>query len=229
MAFVIRKFDYSESLGEKLKTIRKSAGLTLSELSATTKIRKAFLQAFETGNYAKLPDPIYARNFLKVYVRALGGDIKYFLQQFETECGTCDFTKNARLPRARARALQFLVASRFVKVFALFLVGLAIVGYLGIQVQAIVSPPELLVFAPTDGIKTEEALITVAGQAQEGARVKVNGVDVLLSRDGTFEVDVALERGLNVIAIESTKRYSKAATQYRRVVLGEDRTVSLAR
>lgn len=228
MAFVIRKFDYSESLGEKLKTIRKSAGLTLSEMATKTKIRKTFLQAFEAGQFAKLPDPIYARNFLKVYVRALGGDTAYFLEQFEAECGTCDFTKNARLPRARARTFQFLVASRFVKVFALSLVGIAIVGYLGIQVRAIISPPELMVFAPSDGILTQEALISVTGQAQEGARVQVNGVDVLLSKDGTFEVDVALERGLNVIAIESTKRYSKPATEYRRVVLGEDHTVSFA-
>ncbi len=228
MAFVIRKFDYSESLGEKLKAIRTSAGLTLSEMAAKTKIRKTFLQAFETGQFAKLPDPVYARNFLKVYVRALGGDVEYFLEQFETECGTCDFTKNVRLPRARVRALQFLVASRFVKVFALSLVGIAIVGYLGVQVRAIVSPPELMVFAPNDGVLTHEALISVTGQAQEGARVKVNGLDVLLSKDGTFEVDVALERGLNVIAIESTKRYSKPATEYRRVVLGEDRPVSFA-
>lgn len=226
MAFVIRKFDYSESLGEKLKAIRKSAGLTLSEMAAKTKIQKSFLQALEVGNYTKLPDPIYARNYLKVYVRALGGDVGYFVEQFEDECGTCDFTKNARLPRARARALQFLVASRLVKVFSLSLIGLMIVGYLGFQVRAIVSPPELLVFAPADGIKTQEALITVTGQAQEGSQVRVNGVDVLLSQDGTFEVDVALERGLNVIAIESQKRYSKSATEYRRVVLGENREIS---
>ena len=226
MAFVIRKFDYSESLGKKLKAIRAAAGWTLSEIAVKTKIRKSFLQAFETGEFALLPDPVYARNYLKVYVRALGGDIQYFLQQFEVECGTCDFTKNARLPRRRARALQFLVASRFIKVCSLGLVGLAIVGYLGLQIRAIVSPPELLVFSPMDGVKTDEALITVTGQAQEGARVRVNGEDVLLSQDGAFQVHVALERGLNVIAIQSQKRYSKSTTEYRRVVLGEHREVS---
>ena len=89
------------------------------------------------------------------------------------------------------------------KVFSLSLIGLMIVGYLGLQVRAILSPPELLVFAPADGIQTQEALITVTGQAQTGSQVQVNGMDVLLSQDGTFEVDVALERGLNVIAIES--------------------------
>jgi len=226
MAFVIRQFDYSESLGEKLKAIRKSAGLTLSELSTKTKIRKSFLQAFETGTYGKLPDPIYARNYLKVYVRALGADASYFLEQFELECGTCDFTKNARLPRARARAFQFLVASHFVKVFLLVLVGLTIVGYLGFQIKAILSPPDLFVFTPSDGIKTDDALITVTGQAQQDTRVRVNGIDVLLSQDGTFSVEVALERGLNVIIVESQKRYSKPATEYRRVVLGENKTIS---
>lgn len=228
MTFIIRKFDHSESLGGKLKAIRAAAGLTLSELSARTKIRKIFLQAFETGNYAKLPDPVYARSYLKVYVRALGGDVGYFLEQFESECGTCDFTKNARLPRARARTFQFLVASRFVKIFSFGFVGLMIVGYLGLQVRAIISPPELLIFDPTDGIKTQEALITVTGQAQEGSHVRVNGLDVLLSQDGTFEVDVALERGLNVIAIESQKRYSKPAMEFRRVVLMETRTISFS-
>lgn len=226
MAFVIRQFNHKESLSEKIKTIRTASGFTLSEMSAKTKIQKSLLKAFEVGDYSKLPDPIYSRNYLKIYIRALGGDVEYFIKQFETECGTCDFTKNARLPRARAGALQFLVASRLIKVFSLSLIGLAIVSYLGLQVRAIVSPPELLVFSPADGVKTQEALIRVTGQAQEGSQVRVNGQYVLLSQDGTFEIDVALERGLNVIAIESQKRYSKTAMEYRRVVLGENREIS---
>lgn len=227
MAFVIRKFDYAESLGEKLKVIRHSAGLTLSEMATKTKIRKAFLKAFEEGDFAKLPDPIYTRNFLKIYVRALGGDEEYFVQQFELECGTCDFTKNARLPRERARPLQFLVASRFIQIFFISCIGLGISGYFAYQISEIVSPPNLLVYEPSDGILTSDALISVTGQAGEDARVTVNGVAVLLSTDGTFELDVALERGLNVIAIESAKRYSRSAIEYRRVVLGKNETVSL--
>lgn len=226
MTFVIRKFDHAESLGEKLKLIRATAGLTLSELAAKTKIRKRFLQAFEAGAYNKLPDLLYARNYLKIYVRALGGDVEYFLEQFEAECGTCDFTKGARLPRKRLHALQFLVASHYVKIFALLLVSLSIVGYLGLQIRTIISPPALVVYSPSDGIQTQEALIRVTGLAQEEAIVRVNGSNVLQSKDGMFEVEVALERGLNVITIESSKRYSKTTTQYRRVVLGADRSIS---
>jgi transcriptional regulator with XRE-family HTH domain len=228
MAFVIRKFDYTESLGEKLKAIRQCANKTLSEMAQATKIRKSILKSFENGDYASLPDPVYARNFLKIYVRTLGGDADYFLQQFESECGTSDFAKNNNLPRERARSFQFLVPSRFIKMFAIALVALAMVTYLGSQIRSIISPPDLFVYEPSDGILTQEALITVTGQAQEGAQVKVNGTAVLLSENGTFETDIALERGLNVISVESTKRYSQPAIEYRRVVLQQDHIFSLA-
>ncbi len=227
MAFVIRKFDNSQTLGEKLKAIRREANFTLSEMEKKTKIRKAFLQAIETAEYDKLPAPIYARNYLKVYVRALGADETYFLEQFELERGTCDFVENARLPRRRTRALQFLVASRYVKLVMLSLLVLAVTTYVGVQIKTIVSPPDLLVYEPNDGYMTDEAMISVTGHAEEGTRVRVNGEDALLSQTGFFDVDVALERGMNVIEITSTKRYSKPAVEYRRVVLEQDRSISL--
>src|SRR3990167_3663762 len=228
MTFVIRKFDYTESLGKKLKAIRQCANKSLSEMAHTTKIRKSILKSFENGDYSTLTDPVYARNFLKIYVRSLGGDTDYFLEQFESECGTCDFTKNSNLPRGRTRSLQFLVPSRFIKMFAIALVALAMVLYLGSQIRSIISPPDLVVYEPSDGILTQEALITGKGQAQEGAQVKVNGINFLLSQNGTFETDIALERGLNVISIESTKRYSQPAVEYRRVVLQQNHMFSLA-
>ncbi|MBI4438116.1 helix-turn-helix domain-containing protein [Candidatus Uhrbacteria bacterium] len=228
MAFVIRKFDYQETLGAKLKAIRRSANLTLSELSAQTKIRKSFLAALESGEFGRLPDPVYARNYLKTYVRALGGDVGYFLEQFESECGTCDFMKHARLPRQRARAWQFLVASRYVKIFLVALIAISVVSYIGSQVRAIVSPPDLLVYEPSDGFLTSEAYVTVSGHAEAGAQVTINGKTVLLSQTGSFETELALERGLNVIVIESAKRHSRTATEYRRVVLKQDDSISFS-
>lgn len=226
MSFVIRTFDYSETLGVKLKALRRSANYTLTEMAERTKIQKSFLRALEEGRYSDLPDPIYTRNFLRIYVRALGANETYFLEQFETECGTCDFMKNARLPRRRAQALQFLVASRFVKVFAVAAIALVISGYISYQVRAIVLPPELVVASPSDGIMTDDAMIPVTGTAEPGTQVTINGQEVLLSQDGTFEVNVALERGVNVIVVESSKRYSKPAVEYRRVVLEQDRNLS---
>ncbi|PJA45579.1 hypothetical protein CO174_02650 [Candidatus Uhrbacteria bacterium CG_4_9_14_3_um_filter_50_9] len=228
MTFVIRKFDQAQTLGEKLKAMRREANFTLSEMEQKSKIRKAFIKAFEEGAYDQLPAPIYARNYLKTYVKILGGDVSYFLNQFEEERGTCDFVSSARLPRRRTRALQFLVASKFVKVGTLLLISFAVLGYVGVQLKAIAAPPDLLVYEPNDGVLTDHALITVTGHAEEGSQVLINGETVLLSTNGFFETQVALERGVNVITIESTKRYSRPAVEHRHVVLEQDRSISLA-
>ena len=118
------------------------------------------------------------------------------------------------------------MASRFVRIAVIAALAIAVTGYLGNELRAIVAAPDLLIFEPRDGYATQDAIITVSGVAEEDARVQVNGADVLLSQDGRFQTEVALERGLNVITVESAKRYSNTATEYRRVVLEENRNLS---
>ncbi|MBI4812260.1 helix-turn-helix domain-containing protein [Candidatus Falkowbacteria bacterium] len=202
--------------------------MTLSQMAQSTKIRKQFLKRLEAGQYDKLPDPIYTRNFLKVYLRALHTEDSYFLDLFEQERGTCDFIKQARLPRQRTQSLQFLVASRFVKIGLFCFVALSVVFYLGLQIRTIVMPPKLSIFEPTDGMTTQDATIAVSGQAEDGSSVRINGTEVLMTKKGAFEFEIALERGLNVIKIEGMKRYSKPAIEYRRVLLNQDKTITLA-
>lgn len=228
MSFSIRQFNHHERLCDKLKALRKEAGLTLSDMEKKTKINKTSIRLLEAGAYDKLPDSIYTRNFLKIYLRTLRADEIYYLNLFEQERGTCDFVKQACLPRQKARAFRFLVASRFVKVGGFLLLALSVVFYLGSQVQAIMSPPDLSIFGPSDGSITQDATILVTGSAEQDAGVRINGTEVLLTKTGSFEVEVALERGLNVIKIESVKRYSKPSIEYRRVILQQDQSITLA-
>ncbi len=228
MTFVIRKFDHDLKLGEKLKALRKAANITLSEMEQKTKIQKKYIKAFETGRYQNLPDPIYARNFLKIYVNTLRTDPKYYLDLFEQERGTCDFVKKAVMPRQRTRKIKFLVASKFIKIGFILLTAFSVMTYMGIQVHSIITAPELLIVSPSDGVTTKEASILVTGQTEEGAQVNVNGVPVLLLSDGSFEEKIALERGLNIIKIEGAKRYSKKAIEYRRVVLKQNKLITFA-
>jgi transcriptional regulator with XRE-family HTH domain len=222
MTFVIRKLNDAETLGQKLKVLRLASHLTVSEMAFASKLQRHIIEAFENDRHDRLPEPIYARKFLKTYVQTLGGDADYFLQRYEDERGTCDFTKAARLPLRRARAIQFLVASKFVKFGVLGVFALALVAYLGGQLRAITAPPNILVLEPPDGVETNDATVRVAGQADGEVTVKVNGEEVLLDQQGYFETEVALERGLNIISVEGAKRYSRTATEYRRVVLDQE-------
>jgi hypothetical protein len=219
MAFVIRKFQDKITVGDKLREMRRMENFTLAEMSAKTKIHTRYLKAFEENDHETLPEPIYTRNFLKTYVRSLGGDVDYILQQYQAECSTCDYLKHARLPRQRTKPIQFLITNKYLRFVALGVFSLFIVGYLGIQVHHIITPPDIIVLSPSDGMVTEQALLTVNGQVDKGVIIKVNDEEVLLSKDGSFETEIALEKGLNVITVEGAKRYSRTTKTYRRVVL----------
>jgi len=227
MTFVIRQFHNEQTLGEKLQLLRKEARLTLTELSEKTKIQKSYIKAFEANAFHHLPDPIYARNYLKTIVRGLGGDDAYYLDQFEQERGTCDVVNKQQTFRQRARAKTFFVASRFVQIGVFVLFAGVLATYIGFEIKTIISPPALAIVSPADGYQTTDATIIVKGKTDKGAHIQINGSDVLLSQDGSFEKEVALERGLNVLQIEGAKRYSHLATEYRRVIFDNSKSVGL--
>lgn len=226
---MIRKLNDARTLGEEIRTLRKATGLTLSEMETRTKIRRSFLDAFEAERFSDLPDTLYAKNYLRTYLRALGvADTDYFLKRWEESRGTCDFVDASRLPRQRVRAGAFIVASRFLKIAGLAVLLLAITAYIGSEVRSITSPPPLMVMGPTDGLATPDANMLVAGKTDPGTSIKVNGETVLLNSDGSFETRVTLERGLNVITVEGAKRYSRSSVEYRRVVLEADKSTAVA-
>lgn len=50
-----------ESVGEFFRQVRETKGLTIDEVASKTRIRTDFVKALEDGNFAKLPDQVFAR------------------------------------------------------------------------------------------------------------------------------------------------------------------------
>jgi len=65
----------AESLGEKLKKLRQSKGLSLEEAHKKTKIHPNILKAIEGDSLTNL-SPVYLKGFLKIYCKFLGLDPK---------------------------------------------------------------------------------------------------------------------------------------------------------
>jgi transcriptional regulator with XRE-family HTH domain len=222
MAFAVRNFDHAETLGEKLRTMRRNLNFSLEMMAKKTRVQRKYLEAFERGSYHKLPETIYAKNFLQTYVRALGGDVTYFLERFEEERGTCDLIENMRLPRQKVRARHFFAAHRLFKAGMALVLFASLAGYIGFQVNTLLRPPQIVLFEPSDGLSTDQAILTVRGTTDREAEIFVNGNKVLPGPDGAFETQITLERGLNVISVEGATRHSRKAVVYRRIVLEQE-------
>lgn len=69
----------------RLRAARERAGLTIREISASTKIRTAALEAIERGEFASLPGEFYTRAFLRTYASHLGLSPQAIVADYESE------------------------------------------------------------------------------------------------------------------------------------------------
>ncbi len=74
-----------ELVGAALRARRESLGISLEQMSKTTNIRPALLQAFEESDYEKHPPKGYASGMLSSYARALGMDPRQILSGYGRE------------------------------------------------------------------------------------------------------------------------------------------------
>jgi len=89
---------------EDLKKLRESAGITLEQISNRIKVNKSILEAFEAGDFSKLPNT-YTRLFLKAYARELDADPKEVLKEYEIATGQ---VPEKKIPEERKEEPSFL-------------------------------------------------------------------------------------------------------------------------
>ena len=73
------------SLGSLITQARKSAGLSIEDLSASTNIRSALLREIEANNFANCGGETYARGHIRNIATKLGVDPQVFIAIFEEE------------------------------------------------------------------------------------------------------------------------------------------------
>ena len=70
-------------VADRLRAARERAGLSIQEISESTKIRASSLEALERGDFHRLPGDFYTRMFLKAYARAVGLPEEDLLREYD--------------------------------------------------------------------------------------------------------------------------------------------------
>ena len=74
-----------------LTTIRRNRGISLEEISASTKISVRSLKAIECGEFKKLPGGIYNTNYIRQYANAIDFDECELLAYYNSHtCSSSD-------------------------------------------------------------------------------------------------------------------------------------------
>lgn len=94
-----------ESVGDFFRQVRETKGLTLDEVAIKTRIHPEYLKALEESNFAKLPEQVFAKGFVRSYARSLGLDEDDAMRRFTVSAGSF-YNKHEERERLRQQQVE---------------------------------------------------------------------------------------------------------------------------
>jgi cytoskeleton protein RodZ len=85
------------SVGEHLRELRQRRGLSLEELSRTTRVPPRYLEALESDNFSALPAPVFVRGFIRAYCQAVGAPADEALARYDHQGGVAPVAPPVRV------------------------------------------------------------------------------------------------------------------------------------
>jgi len=197
----------------EIQKIRCSAGVSLKALSKKTKIPLKHLKNLEEGSKDLLPDVLYAKNIIKKYLEFFNIDPAPYLQKIEL------VRKENVNPKSALKIRRLIVLPRIIKGVILTITILTFLLYLVFSINKIFEAPNINILYPADGETVHSSILEVKGKTEKGVTITLNDQEVILDKDNDFNMEINLQKGLNLIKITGIKRYSKENTIWRNVIL----------
>lgn len=220
------------SVGDRLKELRLERGESLKDVEKATRVAMKFLQAIEDGAFEKLPETLYARNFIRAVAAHYGIEPQPIIEAMLRErTAVAGAEEPRRMPSGlsrRLRATPFVIkAGLAAAVFA------SVVAYFGASVHGILKPPKLVILAPRDAQVFVGGPVILEGLTEPEVELTVNREVVPIEPDGSFHESLILPEGVSLLRVAAKKRHSREQEVYLKVIVepadGEDGGLTVAR
>jgi cytoskeletal protein RodZ len=197
--------------GEVLKNKRELLKKSLEKVSLDTKIQRRFLEYIENNQFDYFDSEVFLTGFIKIYAQYLDLDINKILALYRRSnpkktLAVNKSKKDKIFKKTKGRKRQnFLNPKTFFTIFLILFLAI-VVGYIGFQIYKFQSPPRLSIIQPTTESEFTSEKITVKGETQTDTTIQINGTTVEVDEEKTFEKEITLKEGPNIITIKATKR-----------------------
>jgi cytoskeletal protein RodZ len=172
------------SLGSLITQARKSAGLSIEDLSASTNIRSSLLREMESDSFSNCGGETYARGHIRNIATKLGVDPLIFITAFEEEQMHADrsmkdlLVENSVMKQPEeARKVSWKVLAT-ISVASLFVVGLA---QIIISNTSTVEIPKPITSSTTSSSATPSPTATDSTPTEQTAVSTGTGVQLIVS------------------------------------------------
>lgn len=211
----------SKQLGKKLKSLRKESGLSFESLSKKTKIPVKYLRFLEKEQFENLPQPVFVKGFLKKWAIATDGDSSELEKIYKKHSHSSISSKLSDIHLARPIHLAKKADFKKALIGLSMLVLVSIPSYFIYDQFINIKSPTIEIISPTEvnSISLERD-VNLEGKTKGVKRLTINGQEVALETNGTFNTSYQLEDGLNVISFEVVDESGKEVEIIRKIVYG---------
>jgi len=115
-----------DAKGQDLRSLREGRGLSVRDVHDILRINPLFLSAIEEGRFDLLPEPVYARAFIKAYAAFLGADEAAILKRYD------DHLRSRGQDEETGKEPDGPPPARKKRIFPILMVVLAIVAFVGV-------------------------------------------------------------------------------------------------
>lgn len=173
------------SVGLRLKEIRKSAGLTVEQLSARTRIPSSVIEDLERDNFSTCGGPTYARGHIRTITRVCGVDESDILLAFESQ--TIPLSKSIRdlLNDTSATPARKERKPLSWKAMGGVAAGIFLFALVGVGILSSGNNNQSVVTSPTTSTTTENSAVAKKIDGVEVALKGVNGLSWVAVSDST--------------------------------------------
>jgi transcriptional regulator with XRE-family HTH domain len=200
------------TVGDCLRRKREELGYSIKEIGARLGIKFEYLESLENGDYENLPPQVYVRGFLKSYANFLEIDSNQAIKIYNREVTFLerDFLKDKDSKKERMSLRSFVVITpKLITLFFSLLIFSVLFYYLYHQINSFNSKPYLFLENPAGDAIVAEKDLHVNGHTEKGAVLKINGQEIGIDANGSFDQNIVLAEGRNILIIESKNRFNK--------------------
>ncbi|MBI3558833.1 helix-turn-helix domain-containing protein [Candidatus Gottesmanbacteria bacterium] len=201
------------TVGEILSAAREKKKLTIEQVEKATRIRSKFLLALEKNEFNKLPPGTFTRGFIKNYAAFLNLPEEEILafyrrqENFDKTPPPLKSLKPSRFPSLTFSTLAVIV------LIALFF------GYLIYSYLKFAGSPTLIINSPGNNSVVSQEQTEITGKTDPEAKLTINDQPVIINENGSFNITIPLQPGLNTLTVIATNKFKRQTTVTRNLRL----------
>ena len=193
------------TIGQILKNARLQKGYSVNFLERKTKIKKEFISLIEKNDWDNLPEYPVVSGFIKNIAMVLDLPVENTNAILRRDYPPKKLSINPK-PDIQDK---FTWSPKLTFAVGISIISLIVLGYLGLEYQKFIKPPEIEIVSPKNSQIVLEQKVKVEGKTTTDVTLTINNQPIILDQEGNFVTEILITKDTKSLIFKAISRSGK--------------------